>query len=218
MKTYICSMSDPTIPYYDTVVEKTERAVQSCKDMGYEYTVIYGPTPTDRMHETAAELGVTLEHGHGTDCCNLSHMLAYRAIWMSGQVGCLMEYDGYWVKPMPEIAPEVLQDNVVINVGSGDTAEGIVFTPGAAGLFYNFRRAQETTEGITDHLVNMRQRFPRGWFNQPKYHWMYNTHKHIYAPGFVAGNENGTRDNPKAKYIGSVRRLIDSGGPSDFEE
>lgn len=212
MRTYILTMSDRTIPNYEYVVEKTERAVISCMDMGYDYTMIYGPTPTDRMHEMAAELGVTLEANNATDCCNMSHMIGYNMIANSGEPGVLMEYDGYWLQPLPkEFKPEGCS---IYNISASNRGEGFIMTPSAAKLFGDFRRSQKNTYGITDHLVHMKQRYPRGCFGaaQPQYQWMHDAHNHYRMPGFIGGNENGRGEG----YHDSVRRLFDEEyGPSN---
>ena len=206
MKTYIMTLDDASVPFYDELQEKTERAIASCKKYGSDYEIIIGPTPSNgRAHAIAEELGVRLppyfpHKEGGCTCCNLSHTMGYKKIGEGTETAVLMEYDGYWVKEPPELTSE---GNQIFHICNSKWAEGFALTPEAGRFFLEYRQKQEYIYGITDHTTQYQLRIGSGitkmFHDQlmiPKFHRM---------QGYIGGNENANAD-PKTGQRHSVRR------------
>ena len=206
MKTYIMTLSDPTVQFYDELVYKTTRAIESCRQFGIEYELIFGPTPTNGMAPMIADLlGVRLppyfpHKEGGCTCCNLSHAMGYKRIGEGTETAVLMEYDGYWVKPPPSLPSE---GNQIFHICNSKWAEGFALTPEAGRYFLKYRQEQDYIDGITDHTTQYQLRVGSGitkqWHDKlmvPQFHRM---------QGYIDGNENANAD-PKTGQRHSIRR------------
>ena len=206
MKTYIMTLDDPSIPFYDELVVKTQRAIDSCKKYDLEYELIIGPTPTNgKAYEIAEELGIRLppyfpHKQGGCTCCNLSHAMGYKKIGEGEETAVLMEYDGYWIWHPPKLPSH---GNQIFHICKSKWAEGYALTPEAGRYFLKYRQDQDYIDGITDHTTQYQLRIGSGitgkWHDKlmvPDFHDM---------RGYIGGNENADAD-PTTGIRHSVRR------------
>lgn len=102
MKTYILTM-DCARSDRDYVHMRTNEAIRSCNDMGYDYEVVYGPTPYNGHMQRFQDLLEIPEASSGTDCCAMAHLAIQKRLRETGEKAVIMEYDAHWVRPLKDL-------------------------------------------------------------------------------------------------------------------